>query len=208
MNGTKVKTLLIVGSAIFLVGMGLTIGWQIAAWLGGSRLSACEFPFGSELRVTVDATGRIYVGDNFYSRIQRYAPTGQFERGWFVDTDGIFVLRTTVDDRIDVATARRGGVLTYTTDGRLLSHVDDDYAYRRYSALPETAGHYTIKGWLLPRVVDTRTGQTVVATPWAKRLIAAPFPSFAYSILGVVLIAASEWQRRRERGRLRTSSPQ
>jgi hypothetical protein len=170
----------------------------------GPRLSNVEFPFGmrGDLTLTVDSLGRIYVGDNFHSRIQRYSATGQFQLGWFVDADGIFVVRTNKDDRVEVALARREGLLTYATDGHLLSQVRDDDAYSRYSALPETSGQYKIDGWLFAHIDNTHTGQTVIAIPWTKRLVGTPFPSFAYSGLGVTLIGVSEWRRRRSGARL------
>jgi hypothetical protein len=192
------KFLLIVGVPIFLAGMLTGFGWDVVASIGGSRLSAYELPFGSDLRVTIDSAGRIYVGDNFRRRIQRYSPTGHFEMGWFVETtSGIFVLRSSADDHIKLAASRRGGILTYASDGRLLSQVADDDAYSHYSALPETAGPYAVKGGLLPHIIDTRSGQTVIAPSLAKRLIASPFPSFAYCALGIALIAARDWQLRR-----------
>jgi hypothetical protein len=205
----KRKILLLVGIAVFSVGMIIGVGWEIVGWLGGSRLSKIEFPFctGDHLAVSVDSAGRIYVGDSDHSRIQRYSPTGQFEMGWFVATKGAaFILRTTTADNILIAAARHEGVLTYTANGQLLRRVPDEDGYTLYSASRETSGNYRLRGFLFPRVVDMRTGRTVVAMPWTKRLVAAPFPSLAYSGLGVALVAVSEWQRRRGRARLRPSS--
>jgi hypothetical protein len=66
-----------------------------------------------------------------------------------------------------------------------------------------TCGQYIVKGWLVPHVVDSRTGATVIATGWVKRLAAAPFPSFGYFGLGLVLLGINQWRLRRGRTNLR-----
>ena len=65
----------------------------------------------------------------------------------------------------------------------------------------------------MTRIVDTHTGQTVLATPWPKRLIAAPVPAMLYGLAGGAFIVASaligvlEKRRRCEQaGKLASSS--
>lgn len=188
------------GTALFVCGTGIVIGWGAIAWIGGRRLASTEFPLGDVRDVAVDSRGRIYVADTFCHRVQRYSAEGRFELGWFVPTAGVFALRTTDHDQLQVATARANKLLTYTGDGWVQSRNEwGEDRYSEYLAERETTGHFAIGGGVMPRVVDVRTGRTIVKTPWNTRLIAAPFPAIAYSFLGVGLIGLSELQLRRTR---------
>jgi hypothetical protein len=194
------KMFSVCGVALFLFGMGIVLGWTAASWIGGSRLKGTEFPLGDVRDVAVDSRGRIFVADGFFHRVQRYSPDGRFELGWFVPTAGVFALRTTDTDEVQVATARANKLVTYTGDGWMTSKTEwgQDH-YSEYAAERETTGHMEIRGGFLPRVVDTRSGRTIVKTPWPKRLVAPPFPAFAYSFLGVGIMGLSELQSRRTR---------
>jgi hypothetical protein len=194
------RILLIFGAALFFMGVGTVVGWKAFGWIAPSRSAETEFPFGDLIDVAVDDQGRIYVADGFYSRVQRYSASGEFERGWFADTAGVFALRTTATGLVEVATARANKLLTYTPDGQLLSDVRGPRLYSTYADDRTKAGPYKVKRGPLPRIVNSQTGRTVIATPLGRRLLAAPFPAMGYSFLGAALIALGEWRRRRGRG--------
>ncbi len=183
-----------IGVSLFLFGWAIVPAWLILALIGGSNLSSVEFPLGDPDGAFVDSRGRIYVGDGFYFRVQRYSPDGAFERGWFVP--GIIALRVSNADQVEVATRSANRVQTYDTEGRLLRDFRREDIYS-YVDSWRTDGSYLVKGGLLPRVVDAATGKTVIDTGWRKRLIAAPFPAFAYAAVGFAIGATAHWRRRR-----------
>ena len=195
--GLLKKLLIIFGFSLFLFGWAAGMGAHIPEWLYGSALSKIEYPFGDHLAIASDQLGKIYVGDGYYGRVQRYSSKGEFELGWFVKTGGgVFILRSIDKNRLEVAAAREG-LLTYSSDGRLLSEIQNRDIYTLYATKVNPEPLYSVKGFCFPCVVNTQSGKIVIATPWPKCLIAAPFPSFGYCFLGLVLIAAVECQRRR-----------
>jgi hypothetical protein len=183
---------------VFLFGMSIVPGWLLYARFGRD-LSRVEFPLGDVSDVAVDSAGHIYVAENFHHRVQRCSPDGKFELGWFVPTGGFYGLRTTADDRVEVATARANKFITYSRDGRLLTlnaWQKQDRA-QEFASETQTTGGYIVRGGLIPRIVDGKTGRLVIATPWRMRLISAPFPAMAYSLVGVAMLGLAEWRKRR-----------
>ena len=67
------KLLLVTGSVVFFIGLALTFAWHLVDTPEGSKLFGREFPLSNDLCLTVDSLCRIYTGDNFYQRIQRYS---------------------------------------------------------------------------------------------------------------------------------------
>jgi hypothetical protein len=92
-------------------------------------------------------------------------------------------------------------LLTYTTDGQLLNKdvnrpVD---LSSEFAAETETTGGYALRGCLVPQVIDTRRGRTVIANSWPQQLIAGPDIPMAYMVIGTGLAALSAWRRWRLR---------
>lgn len=185
------------------IGMPIAIfGWvNIAAWpvtglissrTNGFQLATTEFPLGDPQGVAVDTQGRFFVVDALNLRVQRYSPEGEFQRGWFVPKK-IFAVRTTADDRVIVGA--EGGARIYSPDGELLEGPSEQYHLQR----GEITGPYEVRRGLIPRIIDTRTGQAVIATPWPLFLFASPFPAFLYFLVGVAFIALADLRRLRER---------
>jgi hypothetical protein len=205
------RVLCAIGIPIFLLGLVSGAGWPltgvISACTTGFQLATTEFPLGMWIDVAVDSQGRFYVVDTFHDRVQRYSPDGEFERGWFSPrTWGnlkVFAVRLADDDRVIVVvrSGPRTFTYTYTTDGeRLEANLDVDELRRQGLVRGKAStAPYAIRGGLIPRIVDTRTGRTVVATPWPLRLIGSPFPAFVYFLIGVALIGLGDLRRRRER---------
>jgi hypothetical protein len=189
-----------IGKALFFVGPALAIGGCLWSRFSAPEQAPVEFPLGEVHDVATDSRGRIYVAEGFYARVQRYSPGGEFELGWSVPTGGVFALRTTPDDHVQVATARANKLLTYNADGQLVSATTHDGKMsQEFASETETTGDYAVRRGLCPHVVDMRTGQTVISTPWPKRLVAAPFPALGYTGLGLLLFGVSELLRRRRR---------
>jgi hypothetical protein len=157
-----------------------------------------EFPLTEPRNVAVDSQGRIYVTLVWFGRIQRYSPDGKFERGWDVPVMGFFTIRTTPEDHVLVASGRKNTLLTFSADGELLKREENlpedlTNAFRKET---ETTGPYAVdnRRWN-PRIVDTRTGQTAVETPWPLRPFVLPYPAFAYAWIGFVLLQIANFIR-------------
>jgi hypothetical protein len=194
------KLLSIAGAAIFLFGISLNIAWLLLASYAHSHFSNFEFPLTRPMTVAIDPTGQIYVGDCFSGRIQRYSPTGQFQTGWPVAAGGgLFALRATTPDQIEAATARDNNILTFNSTGQLLNSTHEPQAFTQFRTTLQPSAPYIVTGRLIPKIVDRQTGKTIIATPWPKRIFAIPFPSAAYSILGLTLFALGQWLTRKNR---------
>jgi hypothetical protein len=191
-----------IGMPIALFGWVSALAWPltglVSAWTNGFQLAATEFPLGDPRGVAVDSHGRFYVVDALHLRVQRYSPSGEFERGWSVPRK-VFTVRTTTDDRVIVGA--EGGPRTYSSEGELLEFPTDPHEVRREDLTrdSETTGPYAVRRGLMAHVVDARTGRTVVATPWPLRLIASPFPAFVYFLIGVAFIGLADLRQWRER---------
>ena len=196
------RVLFAVGKPVFLFSCVSALAWPltglVSAWTTGFQLATTEFPLADPRDVAVDSHGRFYVVDAFHLRVQRYSPDGDFERGWFVPRK-VFAVRTTPDDRMVVGA--EGGPRTYSSDGELLEVVPDGNELRRQGLVrgKEPTGPYAVRRGLIPHVVDSRTGRTVIATPWPLRLIASPFPVLLYFAIGVAFIGLGGLRRRRDR---------
>src|SRR5262249_37963568 len=200
-----------IGMPIFLLGLVSGAGWPltgvISACTTGFQLETTLFPLGIWIDVDVDSQGRFSVVDSFHRRVQRYSPDGEFERGWFSPSTWgkfkVFAVRIADDDRVIVVDEDelRTFTYTYTTDGELLEGNLDVDELRRQGLVREKAptAPYEIRGGLIPRIVDTRTGEAVIATPLPLRVIGSPFPAFVYFLVGVAFIGLADLKQRRER---------
>lgn len=196
------RVLYAIGVPVALFGWVIGAGWPVTSLISarttGFQLATTEFPLGDPSDVAVDSLGRFYVVDSMHHRVQRYSPDGEFERGWLVPRK-VFTVRTTDDDRVIVGA--EGGPRTYSSDGELLEVLSDESELQRLGLVrgKETTAPYALRGRLLPRVVDTRTGRTVVVTPWPRRVLASPFPAWLYFLIGVAFVGLGDLRRWRER---------
>ncbi len=175
------------------------IGW-FGPFLGGA-LFPNEVPIGHCLGVVVDHQNRIYLGEGFYGKIQVYDSEGNFLKGWPVDAaGGVFRMRLSDQNKLEVATVRTNRLLTYDANGQLLetkenvgrdlydewSQVDECKYQDREGNLYEYQNILTF-----PRVIKTSpTGHksVIVSTSIRQWLFTGPFPAWLFGATGIGLM--------------------
>ena len=187
--------LTLIGLALLILGVG---GFIFGSLISASvpLTSSARFPLGDPDSVDTDATGRIYVTDGFYKRVQRFTPSGDFEFGWYIDAAGPFRLRVLKDATIEVAVAKAESVLVYTADGRLATRRSLEVPFEQFaSAMPPC---YSIRGplSLRPGLVRIRDGQRVLSDGLLLALVRGPFPAWCFAVIGIALLIRVQRKRR------------
>lgn len=184
-HGPLTKLRLGLGAILFVIGAGAFLSGFFCAITGDDtpgeldKLSDVQLPLGG-IRAIADAQGRIFTYSHFYQRAQLFDAEGKFVRGfhvqkwWFggayVDAEGRFAF--------------------YLRDGR--SAVLDEA--RGFSVQP---GPARVSKTPRPKVEVigslwyariTRDGQIVVRPPWWHAPLAGPSPSFAFAVVGMLLM--------------------
>jgi hypothetical protein len=164
MNKMLQRMLFIVGLTAFFLGLFSGVGWKFLGRLEGSGFSRVEYPLNpSHINIAVDSQGQIFVGDSVYGRVQRFSSAGQFECGWFVDAKGEdFTLKVDTNSQVEVILTPSRDILTYTSDGQFTGR--EPYIYNRnwLATRDGKKSPYAIEGYSSPRIVDTRTGRTII----------------------------------------------
>jgi hypothetical protein len=180
-----------------------------AAW----RRSGCSATWTtstSRSAVTADLDGRVYVGLDFYQRVQQYDADGNFLRGWQLDA-ATKSFRLTVDEQGRlVAATSRGNNHIYSPDGGILESRPDNG--EMYNDLADSARHgivgadgstYRLESrFVSPRVVRIDrdgTTQTVVSQPRYKGFLMGPLPSWLLWMLGIVTLGATDHLKKARR---------
>jgi hypothetical protein len=170
-------------------------GW-IASWNLPFWNSASNLPLGTAKGIVVDDEGRIYIGSQFYNRIQLYDVSGAYLNGWFIQgNSGPFRMRINAQDQIEVASRRTDKIFTFDDEGNLIKRVEALNPYDEFGNknerihIDERGDLYEIRnGAILPAV--TRNNIIVVRTPWYLWLTMAPFPAWLFGILAALTTLA------------------
>ncbi len=92
--------------------------------------STTELPLAHLRGIVVDQQGNIYLGSQFYGRIQMYDATGNFQKGWFIDTNGgLCRLKINEKNQLEVATARSNLHYIFDQNWNILSIHEDREAF-------------------------------------------------------------------------------
>jgi len=115
---------LLATAGVISIGMcvsGLALSFYSGMLSPKSKSDFIEMPLGNPCGIVVNEKGRIFIGSCFYSRIQVYEETGEFDKGWFVNAGGgDFRIRLSNDDLIEIAPLRRKCIWGYSAEGVLL----------------------------------------------------------------------------------------
>ena len=215
-ESTKKSGLRRIGRRIICSLATCIIGLGVAAFLLGfacSMLGPSSPRFGSSIclplslpeDVGTDESERIYVGLQFYSRIQVYDSNGEFIYGFFAKTDGgRFRMRVERDGSLTIASARTHSIHVYDNTGQLLSSKQnaketyDQFVSQQPLVNVDSRGrHYLIRGSVMnPEIVrEDRNGHISlrIKTPLWFRPFLGPIPCFITTIVVALLQRLSRW---------------
>jgi hypothetical protein len=180
---------------LLLGGVGWFSGFFDIPW----ATSQYEMPLGDLKGVTVDSSGDIYCGAQFYCRVQKYDPEGRFLLSLRIDASGgAFRIRVNQDDELEVATARNDQLYRFAPKGELLDRKENvGHFYSDFGAEgekecrgPENAVYRIKSSLLFPSVVRISAGvdETVVSVPVRKWLVMGPFPAWLFWTAAILLL--------------------
>ena len=156
-----------IGAAGFLAG-------ALVAYAGSLlTLSSVDFSAGDITGAIRDSSDTTYIALAFYGRIQKYAPNGQFIRGWSADAKGgPFRIGFTPEGHVASYAERRHSTLVFDPTGRIVSEVGD--------------GEARADSVLLPSANSSK--RLVTPGAWYLRPVAGPIPAFLLFAAGLLLI--------------------
>lgn len=175
-----------------MLAFGSLDGWRLVPDRG-------DFPLGEPEGIAVDSQGRIYIGLQFYHRVQEYDKRGNFLVGWRIPTGARFRLRVNSKDELEVIAARREGLMRYSASGELLwrrSNVTDqmfaDFGPEGEKRCETPDGIVIVieRSLLFPRIVElfpSGERRQILQMPWYKWVLMGPLPAWLWIPLGGVV---------------------
>lgn len=190
---------------LFMAALGLfstVLGSLTAEGFHPGVQSSSELPLGRLGGITGDAAGNLFCGLQSYNRVQVYDDSGQFQRGWFIQSyGGEFRIRTNGDDHIEVACTRGRKIFTYNAEGETISEADDDKYGSIFDEFSDTSqrkyhdvdgNSYSIRnGFVFSDVLKTDPAgvqSVIIASRSFKWYLMGRFPSWIMGMLGLVVV--------------------
>ncbi|TRX65419.1 NHL repeat-containing protein [Flammeovirga kamogawensis] len=152
--------------------------------------------------ILVNQKGNIYVGSEFYGKIQSFDKNGRYICNWNVNSGGgVFKMQLMDNQNILVVTARGNKKLIYDGTGNLVSEeIKGNYYYNNVESNKKIykVGEdekYEVVGTFFPKIVKSSKTkfQIIVAQSYLLNIIQAPFPSVIIIAIGVILSIALEF---------------
>lgn len=187
-----------IAGAMLIIGVvGFFGALLVGVWLARYIPPYVQLPLSEISGPALDREGRIYCLSESYSRLQVYDHSGDFLRGWFVDTVGHAAsIRLESDDSVHVYTATGAMHFAYDTSGRLLRREKLNHGDTRYD---DPSGPSTRSGYeyvvrhpsIWPQVVKVGTDgrESVVVRPTLLLWIfAGPLPAWLFLAGAIVVL--------------------
>jgi len=117
----------------------------ILGWFGSTLIRKTdivqpntELPYAHLRGIVVDEQNNIYLGVQYFGRIQMYDAQGCFQKGWFIESDGgLFRLKTNDQGQLEVATARTNLHYTFDQNGNIISVTENSESFDNFTEINE-----------------------------------------------------------------------
>ncbi len=159
--------------------------------------SSTELPLAHLQGIVADQQGNVYIGIQFYERIQLYDTTGNFQKGWFVNTaGGSFRLKMNELNQLEVATARTNLHYIFDQDGNIVALNENSDAYgdfgdtNEYVYKSEDGTNYTISlPTVWPQIVKSTSqnpGSAIISVQSKNWVFIGIFPALLLGLLAIL----------------------
>ena len=163
-----------------------------------------ELPIGNPEGIVVSPDGRIYIGLQFYGKIQSYDNNGGFIKNWSVDNNGGAFSIHMLGDIIYVNATRVEKSVYYDLDGNELNDnvlidistkFEDPNEYVQVLLAQNSKEYkrdsitYKINTGLFPTVSKIERGQCdkIITIPFLLKLIKGPMPAWLFLAFGILI---------------------
>jgi len=162
----------------------------VAGFLGANFIFKRELPFSDIKGIVVDNLENIYVGLQFYGKIQVYDKNGNFIKNWNVHNyGGNFYLDISEDDKIIIYTARGHKKLIYNNKGTKVFEGETDFEFEKrnpYFFLTKSGNNYEIFKGLFSKIF--KNNEIIVKQNLYLNMLTVP-QCFLISFIGFILLA-------------------
>lgn len=176
----RLRFIATVASFFAIIGIGGFLGAGLSTSGALNFLpSTFEWPMGYARGIITLPDGR-YAAPHWHSgRVQLYDSNWRFIRGWRVDAyGGMFTLRASEPDKLEVITARSQRLKIYTFDGQMISEVK--LTHEQYASIKDSG----MSHW--------------IPTHWWLITFTSPFYSWFLGVIGMVTIGTLEYAGHRK----------
>jgi hypothetical protein len=169
-------------------------------FLGGAIISSRlvefkrELPLGNTEDIVVSRDGRIFLGLQFYGKIQSYDAKGKFLKNWDVDNSAGAFRLDICDDTLLVATARGDLLIKYNVEGKIIDKQSIRNIYlkhRESNPYVDSFNNLTYKlnHGLLASVTKIENGKSekIISMPFFLMIFKGPMPAFLFAAIGVII---------------------
>lgn len=171
--------------------------------------SNTELPLAHLRGIVADQQDNVYLGIQFYERIQLYDSTGTFQKGWFINANGgRFRLRINDLNQLEVATARTNLHYIFDQNGNLLALNENKEAYgnfgdtNEYVYESEDGTNFTISlPTLWPHIIKTTShnpDNTIISVQPKNWFFIGIFPALLLGLLAILFSSLADKKSRHQ----------
>ncbi len=158
-----------------------------------------QFPLSRIGGITVDSDSNIYLALSHYSRIQKYNSKGEFIRGWFVNTSGVFGIWAH-NSYIHAILARTHKHAVFDLDGSAIEYIDVTDINEELSLWEKAEKNvgkdpygnmylveYSKWSQIVMKINPNGEKSLVIRNPFYFRLVYDPQPSWYLMMIGLFM---------------------
>ena len=151
-----------------------------------------EIPLADIIGFVVDSEENIFIGSQFYGRIQVYNENGEFLRNWKVDAlEGAFNISLSEKNNILITTARGREQIEYDLFGNILSRKEigsyENEPKNENTFTAESGITYQLKGKVINKLIRTEPEKIVIKQNVLLQIL-NPMKSIFLIIIGSLLV--------------------